>query len=97
MTAARDDPIETARSLVVGRFPAATAALLGGTVLSAHRTATSDLDVVVVLPGRPAPFRETMRHNGWTVELFVSTPSSLAFYIAKETSARRSPLLHMCG
>lgn len=50
------DPVETARSLVAERFPAAACAFLGGTVLTSHRTATSDLDVVVLLPdGEPAP------------------------------------------
>lgn len=92
-----DDPIGTARSLVTERFPTATAALLGGTVLTSARTATSDLDIVVVLPGKPAPFRETISYDGWTVELFVSTPDSLEHYITQGIAARRSPLLHMCA
>ena len=47
--------------------------------------------------GPPAPFRETTRHAGWIVELFVHTPASYLRFIEREISERRSPLLHMCG
>ncbi len=79
------------------RFPEALAAMLTGSAETAHRTATSDLDVLVFLDGPPAPFRETIRHAGWLVELFVHTPASYPRFIERETSERRSPLLHMCG
>jgi hypothetical protein len=90
-------PIETARALVAERFPDVIAAFLGETVLTARRTATSDLDIVVLVAGEPAPFRETLEYRSWLVELFVHTPASFAHYSAKEIAARRSPLLHMCG
>ena len=56
-----DDPLKVAARLVAERFPDAAAAFLGGSVLTTRRTATSDLDIVVLLEGRPAPFRETLR------------------------------------
>ena len=59
--------------------------------------ATSDLDILVFVGGPPAPFRETTRHAGWIVELFVHTPASYLRFIEREISERRSPLLHMCG
>ena len=34
-------------------------------------------DIVVVLPGPPAPYRETRTAGGWVIELFVHTPTSL--------------------
>lgn len=92
----RADPVETARSLVAERFPAAACAFLGGTVLTAHRTATSDLDVVVVVPdGEPAPFRETVRYAGWVAELFVHDRSSLDHYFGKDVALRRPALVSM--
>ena len=71
------DPMADARALVAERFPGALAAFLGGGVLSARRTATSDLDIVVVIAGPPAPFRESLRWRGWPVELFVHDQASI--------------------
>lgn len=91
------DPADLAVRIVRERFPAAQAAFLGGSVLTAHRTSTSDLDIVVVLSGAPAPFRETLRSEGWVIELFVQTPSSLRYYWRKDSESRRTPLLRMCA
>ncbi|GAA2991168.1 nucleotidyltransferase domain-containing protein [Actinokineospora diospyrosa] len=91
------DPIAAARAVVARRFPDALAAVLGGSARTKHRTALSDLDIVVVLGGAPAPFRETTEHEGWVVELFCHTTESLGEFVDRETAARRSPLLHMCG
>lgn len=42
------DPLADARDLVAARFPDATWAVLTGSVLGPHRTAGSDLDIVVM-------------------------------------------------
>jgi hypothetical protein len=42
------DPLTTAGDLVADRFPRATWATLTGSVLGPHRTAGSDLDIVVL-------------------------------------------------
>jgi hypothetical protein len=91
------DAVHTAREFVLGRFPDARAAILGGSAATARRTPLSDLDVVVVVGGPPAPFRETTEHGGWVVELFCNTEESFADFVERETATRRSPLLHMCG
>src|ERR1022692_5262518 len=70
------DPVADAADLVRDRFPDALAAFLGGGVLSACRTATSDLDIVVLLAGPPAPYRESLQFRGWPVELFVDRKST---------------------
>ena len=57
------EPLPAAQALVASAFPDALAAFLGGNVLSARRTATSDLDILVVVPGPPAPYRETIRYG----------------------------------
>jgi predicted nucleotidyltransferase len=92
----RLEPIDAAQRVVATRFPNATAAFLAGSVLTSRRTETSDLDIVVVLPGPPAPFRETLRAHGWVVELFVQTPSSMEYYWNLEAEGWRSILLRMC-
>ena len=46
---------------------------LGGSIVRGNATATSDLDITVLLPGPPAPYRDSIMFGGWPVELFVHT------------------------
>ncbi|KPI15499.1 DNA polymerase beta domain protein region [Actinobacteria bacterium OV450] len=92
-----DDPVLTARELVQERFPAARAAFLAGSVLTHRRTPTSDLDIVVLLDGPPAPSRENLVYRGWPVELFVQTEAVWHGFADQETAKRNSPLLAMCA
>ncbi|HUW77809.1 MAG TPA: nucleotidyltransferase domain-containing protein [Candidatus Nanopelagicaceae bacterium] len=92
----RLEPVDAAQRIVEESFPTAIAAFLAGSVLTSQRTETSDLDIVVVLPGAPAPFRNTLRMYGWVVELFVQTPTSLEHYWTSEAASWRSTLLRMC-
>lgn len=89
------DPVDVAARLVRDRFPDAHAAFLGGSAPTARRTPWSDLDVVVVLDGPPAPFRETSRPDGQLVEWFVHTPDSLRYYWRRDAQRRRTPLIRM--
>lgn len=96
----RPDPVTAATAFVAGRFPDAAAAFVGGSVLTEHRTPTSDLDVVVVLAEptaeAPAPFRETFEQDGWIVEAFVHTRESLEGYWARDAERRVCSMLRMC-
>lgn len=92
-----DDPVLTARELVHNRLPAARAAFLAGSVLTDRRTPTSDLDIVVLLDGPPAPNRENLLYRGWPVELFVQTEAAWRAFADQETLKRNSPLLAMCA
>ncbi|MFJ2291061.1 nucleotidyltransferase domain-containing protein [Streptomyces sp. NPDC087894] len=89
--------VRIAEALVRSRFPEAQAAFLAGSVMTHRRTPTSDLDIVVLLTGPPAPFRESLVHEGWPVELFVQTEASWLLFAERETAARKSPLLTMCA
>ncbi|MGH8835249.1 MAG: nucleotidyltransferase domain-containing protein [Actinomycetes bacterium] len=91
------EPLPAARALVARAFPDALAAFLGGNVLSARRTATSDLDILVVVPGPPAPYRETIRYGDWLVELFVHTEASLRHYFAKDRDRRHPTMPTIAG
>ena len=90
------DPVADARALVSERFPAAGAAFLGGGVLSDRRTTTSDLDIVVVLGGPHAPYRESLRWRGWPAELFVHHPGTIGAWFARDVARRRPTLMRMC-
>jgi hypothetical protein len=91
------EPVDAAQRVAAEHFPEAIAVLLGASVLGAARTATSDLDLVVVLDGPPAPFRQTLRAHGWVVETFVHTRSSLEHYWGLDVQQRRPALLRMCA
>ncbi|MET8603538.1 nucleotidyltransferase domain-containing protein [Streptomyces rubiginosohelvolus] len=91
------DVLEVARAFVLERHPDALAAFLGGSVLTSRRTARSDLDVVVLLDGPPAPYRESLRYRDWPVELFVHTEDSWHSFVTPEIAQRKSPLLWMCA
>jgi len=86
------DPVSAARDLVTARFPDAAWALLTGSVVNSHRTAGSDLDIVVVHEAGPG-YRESLHFRGWPVELFVHTPQRLAESLAREL-ADRKPSTH---
>jgi len=89
------DPIADARALVREQFPDALAAFLGGNVLSDRRTATSDLDIVVLLAGPPAPYRESLRWRGWPAELFVHDRRSIEHCFARDTARRKANMARM--
>ncbi|WP_167468046.1 nucleotidyltransferase domain-containing protein [Streptomyces coelicoflavus] len=91
------DAIEAARAVVEEQHPEARTAFLGGSVATGRRTATSDLDVVVLLHGAPAPYRESLQYADWPVEMFVHTEATWHAYIERELPTRRSPLLWMCA
>jgi hypothetical protein len=91
------DPVSTAESLVAERFPKALAAFLGGSALTSHRTSTSDLDIVAVLPEPAGAYRETLRYRDWPVELFVHTPASLRQFWHRDAQQHRVSLARMCA
>lgn len=93
----RIDPEADARALVTARFPSARAAFLGGGVLSARRTSTSDLDIVVILEGPPAPYRESLLWRDWPVEVFAHRTDTIGDWFAKDTARRRPSLARMCS
>lgn len=84
-----------ARSIVADRFHDALAAVLAGSSANGTATATSDLDIVILLPGPPAPYRETIRVEGVPVELFVHTSDSQSYWYERERSEGRCTLAHM--
>ena len=85
----RTDPLVAAQRAIDSMFPSAAAAFLGGSVLTARRTDYSDLDLVVVVDQLSAPYRETLRTEGWLVELFVHTEDTLAVLLAARHRLRR--------
>ena len=92
----RFEPLEVATRVVDAHFPQCLTAFLASEVLSGARTPTSDLDIVVVLDGPPAPYRQTMTAYGWVVELFVHTRESLHHFLDLDAQDQRCTLARMC-
>lgn len=92
-----DDPIESARRIVRDLFPDARWALLSGSVITGHRTAGSDLDVIVVLPDDDprAPGRESQHLHGWPVETFLHDTQTLTEHVARARPRRQPDLIRM--
>jgi hypothetical protein len=87
--------VTDARALVLELFPDARWALVTGSVVTAHRTSGSDLDIVVMLEegDHRTPHRDSRRFRGWPVELFVHDGQTLDCYLAKDLD-RRQPSMH---
>jgi hypothetical protein len=82
------DPLTAAGEFIADRFPNASWAMLTGSVLGSHRTAGSDLDIVV-LRQDGSGYRESLHFRGWPVELFVHTPDRLAGFLEQELASRK--------
>jgi len=89
--------VDVARQLVGEEFPGARAAWLGGSVVRGDASPTSDLDITVLLDGRPAPMRKSMQYGGWPVELFVHTEKSLAYFSDKDQQRRQPTMMRLVG
>ncbi|WP_150460258.1 nucleotidyltransferase domain-containing protein [Nesterenkonia ebinurensis] len=65
--------LRSARSFVGVNFPQGRAAFLGGSAASGGATASSDLDILIVLPDEwsSTSFVETTTYEGQLVEAFV--------------------------
>lgn len=94
MTTARPDPERAARALVRDRFPEARQAWLAGSVVHGRATATSDLDVTVLLDETDVR-RESLVHEGWPVELFVHTAASVRHFVGVDLARRRPTMARL--
>ncbi|WP_432549096.1 nucleotidyltransferase domain-containing protein [Kineococcus arenarius] len=89
--------MHAARALVDRHYPEAVVAVLAGSSARGQLTPTSDLDVVLVLPGRACSFRRTLRHEGRLAEVFAYTPDELRRWWDVDAATSRCTLVHMCA
>ena len=88
---------KVATQLVAEQYPEARAAWLGGSVVRGDASPTSDLDITVLLHGKPAPMRRSLEYAGWPVELFVHTEASLAHFSEKDQQRRQPTMMRLVG
>ncbi|MGK9219317.1 MULTISPECIES: nucleotidyltransferase domain-containing protein [unclassified Microbacterium] len=93
------DVVDCARAFVRADYPQASAAFLGGSAASGRATETSDLDILVVLPGEwsTTAFVQTTTHNGRLVEAFVYGPDALQLWLDKGRDDARPVLDRLIG
>ncbi|MER6299883.1 nucleotidyltransferase domain-containing protein [Kitasatospora sp. NPDC001539] len=87
--------IDQAGRLVADRFPDARAVLLAGSSAAGCATATSDLDLAVLVTDGGETYRETVRFEGRLAELFVHTEAGLAELFAADAASRRATMQSM--
>lgn len=86
------DPKAVALRFVEQHHPASLAAVLGGSVAAGRATKTSDLDVALLYENAAVNYTETVRFEGWLVEAFAHSRTSLIGWFDQE-SAQRCPVI----
>ncbi|MER5637161.1 nucleotidyltransferase domain-containing protein [Kitasatospora sp. NPDC002227] len=94
MSVVNTDFVAQARRLVTERFPEALAVVLAGSAASGRATASSDLDLAVLVADGET-YRETVRFEGRTAELFVHTREGLVELLAADLAGRRGVMQSM--
>ena len=89
MSSLRLDAVEAALAVVERDHPTCLAAFLAGSVVRGEATATSDLDIMVIVPEGSPTYRESFRAFDWPVEVFVHTSSEHRQFVAKDAARRR--------
>jgi hypothetical protein len=92
----RPDGFEAAALLISERFPDCLAAFVSGSVVRGDATATSDLDLFVIVDSEEAPYRDSLVFKGWPVESFVHTTQSYRDYFASDAQRGTPTLPVMC-
>lgn len=83
-----------ARAVVHEYFPDAVQAWLAGSVVTGGSTATSDLDITVLVAHGPV-HRQSLEYDEWPVELFVHTEASVEHFVAKDRARRRPTMARL--
>ncbi|MFJ9472512.1 nucleotidyltransferase domain-containing protein [Streptomyces caniferus] len=91
----QEGPASEALRLVTHRFPHAVGAILGGSAAQVRTSASSDLDVAILLPDSNSDTsrREVIRHAGRLAELFIHTTADIQQALEHNRGNRRGTLL----
>jgi hypothetical protein len=92
----RPSPTDAAKQIVKERYGNASVAILAGSVTAGRATSTSDLDLVVIVPGDPdVPFTESFYAFGWPVGAFVQDENSLDGFFNHDLQTNKCTLATM--
>ncbi|MFF2847357.1 nucleotidyltransferase domain-containing protein [Streptomyces sp. NPDC058001] len=85
--------LSQATRLAVELFPQALGAVLGGSIAQGRATATSDLDIGVLLPDDAGSGREVIRHEGRLVEVFLNALGDVPQFFEWDRARRRATVV----
>ena len=91
----RPEPIAAATAFVTERFPTAIQSWLAGSTVTGTATATSDLDITVLMPESGTAHRESLMFQHWPVEVFLHTEASVRRFVAADALRRRPTLARL--
>lgn len=87
-----------ALAFVQASLPHARFAFLGGSAATGAATATSDLDILVIVESQqPVSYIETVEHNDQLIEAFVYDRASFDWWMQRDLAARRPVLLRLAA
>ena len=75
-----DSAIALVRTRLLPRWPHATAAIIGGSIARGEATPTSDIDLLLLFEKVDRAWRDTLKVDGQTVELFGHDPSTFDYF-----------------
>lgn len=84
-----------AMRLVRERYPAAVAAVIGGSFATGRQTATSDIDLLLLFDHVEAAWRNTIVYEGQTVELFAHDLGTFRYFCQQVDAPRGTVPLAM--
>ncbi|HLS92558.1 MAG TPA: nucleotidyltransferase domain-containing protein [Microbacterium sp.] len=94
------DPILATRAFIDSRFPLADTAIIGGSTARGERTATSDVDLLIIGPeamfdGGSDSLAATIRDGGEVFEIFAYTPASFDAWATRSVKRLRPTIVDM--
>jgi hypothetical protein len=82
----RSDYLEVAKRSVAKHYPTAIGAFVAGSITRGEGTPTSDIDIVVLFADHyETVHRYSVIEEDWPIEFFVHNPTSLRFYMKKDS------------
>ncbi len=75
-----DAAIALVRTKLLPRWPHATAAIIGGSIARGEATPTSDIDLLLLFERVDRAWRNTLKVDGQTVELFGHDPATFDYF-----------------
>lgn len=88
---------DSARRLILNRYPDALGAVLGGSCARGRAAPGSDLDISVLLPDDGFSRREVVRHEGRVAEVFLNSRANLREIFAEDRETRRATAMFLYG
>lgn len=76
----RKSPVDTAKKLLKEKYPHYSVAFVAGSFNRGEETATSDIDLVVVLPKVEQAWRESLTFDGWPIEILIHDEETLKYF-----------------